>query len=1140
MGLIYGFDLGVSSIGWSVIDPINEKIIDAGSRIFTTTLDDALKSGGVSQNTIRRENRLRRRNLFRKKYRLSLLIKKLKEYNFLPNDIDMSIFFKINPYEMRFKALNEEITTTELSRIFYLFAKRRGFLSSRKEEQSKDTKIDINIPETAKIGIHDNTKLAQEFGTIGNYFHSIYKADGIPYTYTERIRNRILTRKIIHNEFLAIWEKQAEYHPELMTNELRDLIGAFKKGIIFYQKPLKSQKFNIANCPLEPTKKRCYASHPAFEEFRAWQLVSNLRFGYNKIELSIQEKEKIIQYLSSKKGTVLISDIKKKLGKEKEVCNYDDKDRVKCMTSNYIINSTISSEYLDTLLEQPEKLEKLKADWWERLNYYNSNTKLLKFINNYPLNKQIIKEVDKFKKDQQAGYENSSDVEFKKAIYQFKKERILKIVGTPLEEGYASYSLKAIKNTLPFLRVGYNLYKSIIFGGLKNVLGERWNSDNYEKINKLIHDIDSILESYNNIEERNEAIKHLLLTTFNLNEKELSKLYFSKAELSETEVLDKLPPAPIIKNPTVMKILNQLRKIVNALIDEYGHPEKINIELARELKQTESERLETMQKNKKNEQSREVAKEYIERQGYSATSGQIQKYILFKELESHHSPVLSPYSGNVITLSDVFSSDNKIEIEHIIPYSISLDNSLANKTLCEAQINKEKGNMTPYQFFSSHGNWEEIKSRAFKIFPYKKAKKFVSEDIPELDNFISRQLNDTRYASKVSVTYLKEICKDVQVSTGQITSSLRKLWGLNSILSTSEDEEEKQKKNRENHKHHAIDAIVIALIDKKMLYHVSNNAYRNEERLRVKIKEPWNNFRVDVQDKIEQVLISHEFNDKVLALATKTDKLKGSLIKYRSMAVRGQLHKETVYGKGKDPYDNKEYYYIRKNVAGLTPNQINSIASREIRDYIISKLDEENISVDKTKGIPASFVYSLDGGIRTPKLFLKNKRGDEVPIWKVRIKIVSSSMQERRNGNGEFVEPGSNHHTAIYRDANGKLKEEMVTFWEASQRAANGLPVINKDKYGTLVSVIKVNYMYIIGSNLEEILAHRTDKRWISKRLYRGQTISSNDFRFRIHIAAKVEYKHEGIRIRSLGQLMGSNPIRVQVDILGNISKIYD
>lgn len=1096
MNYTLGVDLGTNSIGWSIIDKDNNAIIDAGVRIFDTTLSDTEKSRGASKNTERRNYRLRRRNLFRKRYRLTLLLKKLKEFEFIPNDLNISEFYKINPYEVRFKSLNEKISTIELSRIFYLFAKRRGFLSNRKGQQSKETKIDLTNIESSKVGINDNKRLADEYTTIGNYLYSIYKKDGEPYKYTDKIRNRILTRAIINDEFNLIWDKQKEYFPDILSDERKSIIGDFKKGIIFYQKPLKSQKHNLGFCPLEPTKRRCFISRPEFEEFRAWQFVNNVKLS-NK-ELSINEKETMVTYLSEVSSNVKISQIKKKLKRENESCNYDDDETVVNMSTTYIIKNVLDKSFIKNISQ--DEFKNLKAVIWEKMNYFDSDDKLIKYFETLPINN------DK-----------------------------LKLCTKPLKEGYGSYSLKAINNILPFLKSGHNLYKSVILGGIKNALGDKWNNENYEIITDFLNDIEEIFNLNYSIKERNELIKELTINSFNLNDKESKKLYFSADENKNYEILDKLPTPEEVKNPTVMKILNQLRKIINALIDKYGHPTNINIELARELKQTKEQRERTQKQNKINEKNRDSAKKFIESKGLVASDYLMQKYLLFKEIEDVHGTVLSPYTLKPISLSMLFSPDNIIQIEHIVPYSVSLDNSLANKTLCESDINALKGNRTPHKLFDGQNKWETIKKEVFKILPYQKATKFTREDIPELDTFISRQLNDTRYASKITSEYLKNICKNIQVSTGQITSKLRDLWGLNSLLG-----DEDNTKERGDHRHHALDAIVIAMINRRILNNISSNAYRNEERLRVTINLPWEDFRNAVKDRLEQILISHDFNEKILATSSKFIIHKGRLVKLSTIAARNTLHAETVYGKHIDPYDKQEYYYIRKNVAGLTPKQIQSIASPEIRSIIEQRIKNENIEVDKTKGIPDSFVYSIENNIKIPKLFLKNKRGDNVPIWKVRVKINSSNMRKLYFNNASFVEPANNHHVAVYKDQTEKIQFDYVTFWDAVNRFKNSLSVIDKNKYGSLINVFKINYTYIIGTTMEDLASNLNNKKWLSNKLFRGQKFSFNYFDFRWHIASTTKNDDEKISIRSVGAMLQKNPIRVHLDILGNIVKIYD
>ena len=163
---------------------------------------------------------------------------------------------------------------------------------------------------------------------------------------------------------------------------------------------------------------------------------------------------------------------------------------------------------------------------------------------------------------------------------------------------------------------------------------------------------------------------------------------------------------------------------------------------------------------------------------------------MLAEIENRHKPAVCPYTNKVIRITDLLGSQNLFQIEHIVPWSVSLDDSFMNKTLSESNFNRLKGERTPYEFYQQNSDpelwnadsWDEIERRAYSLLPYPKAKRFTMKKRPDDQEFISRQLNDTRYIGIKAASILSQICDDVMVMPGQMTAELRRLWGLNNII----------------------------------------------------------------------------------------------------------------------------------------------------------------------------------------------------------------------------------------------------------------------------------------------------------------------------------------------------------------------
>ena len=370
-----------------------------------------------------------------------------------------------------------------------------------------------------------------------------------------------------------------------------------------------------------------------------------------------------------------------------------------------------------------------------------------------------------------------------------------------------------------------------------------------------------------------------------------------------------------VTNPTVHIALNQIRNVVNELIDIYGHPVSMSIELARDLPEGQEGRNKIEKEQKENQDRNEKIDEELKEFGQRINSDNRLRVQLWYELdENDPNGRCCPFTGKKIGKSDIFSSE--FEVEHLIPFSRSLDNSRANKTLCSREANRAKKSMTPYEAFgdSPNGyNWDEIFTRVQRL-PHQKRWRF-QEDAWEIwtkenEDFTSRHLNDTRYIGRLTKEYLENICphNKVNVLTGRLTSLLRRHWGLNSVLPNleSEGEEAEKKKNRDDHRHHAVDAIVVAMTNRSMLQKVSTEAGRGGkielDRLFPKVKsgkgpiDPWDGFRQEAIDIIREIIVSHKVKNQYLNKGT----------------TNRSLHEEMAYGIISGPDKNGKYEVVQR------------------------------------------------------------------------------------------------------------------------------------------------------------------------------------------------------------------------------------
>ncbi len=882
MAKILGLDLGTNSIGWAIVDDINNKIIDSGVRIFpegvvAKTIGTGDREEG--KNAKRRESRQQRRGFYRKRLRKIKLLRvlinlkmcplkheeldiwskwdKIKKKEgrmapelFLPENHPYNSWLKQNPYELRDKALSEDLTLQEFGRVLYHLIQRRGFLSNRKGKD--DGKI-YKGKDGVK-GIDDTQKEIQN-STLGKYLFEILPKEGEPYKVIQdeegnelRVRSRYTLRDMYVAEFEAIWIRQAkqlnldtiEYFNEkkiLLNGGLenkrnenkiehlkkikgvdnveviklkddsseinkekyilktiskmplkeflagkieKDEIGVVKyksnDSVLFWQRPLRSQKKLLAKCRFEPDlkdeegkfiqkgKTPCHLSHPLFEEYRAYGYINNIEYG-KKQRLEESQRKQVLELINSKDTNFKFSEIKKKLKLEYETFNFEDNAPV---NGNYTIkhlNSLFSKDILEKefvfTVNNQEFTEYGYERIWHLLHYCEDNDVLIKKL------------------------QESYCLEDKDA------EKISKV---NLKEGYSNVSLKAIKNILPYLKLGKRLSDAVILGGVRNAFGKKWElykNDHQE----LENDVLKINQDKSNKEgEAIEKIKKYLIENkygFIENDIRFKKLYHHSQEVIEVVQKAKIEELENLRNPIVQQGVNEVKRLVNELIQMQGKFDQIRVELGRDLKNNKSKRQELTTKIYQNTAKNENAKQLLTEFSLRHSRDNIQKVLLFQELQEKGTIPVCPYTNKTINISDVLGRENKIQIEHIIPKSISLDDSFANKTLCDAKFNGLKGERTPYEFYQINNDvnlwggaksWEDIERRAFSVLPYPKAKRFVSKTKFDKNDFIQRQLNDTRYISKKTNEILSQVCSDVRVMPGSLTAELRKLWGLNNIL----------------------------------------------------------------------------------------------------------------------------------------------------------------------------------------------------------------------------------------------------------------------------------------------------------------------------------------------------------------------
>lgn len=500
----------------------------------------------------------------------------------------------------------------------------------------------------------------------------------------------------------------------------------------------------------------------------------------------------------------------------------------------------------------------------------------------------------------------------------------------------------------------------------------------------------------------------------------VTEVYGEQVYEWETEYLGPVADAPFgeLRNPTVFRVLTQLRKVVNRIIKTYGKPDEIRVELARDVKRSKKERQNLAKRMRDQEKERQAAANLILGfdKNFKFSRDDVEKVLLLQECNC-----LCPYTGKMISMSSLLGPNPQFEVEHIVPFSRCLDNSFFNKTLCHIEANRTKRNRTPHEAFHGTPDWDAMLERvkkfkgrggAEKLKRFQLHGKALSESVGD---FKSSQLNDTRYASRLALEYLRVLYggdwrKRLLASKGGITAELRSAWKLNSVLNDGDV------KTREDHRHHAVDAIAIALASPEMVQIVSQAAQTAEKQGHRRwwklIQEPWEGFLGDCKAAIDRIVISHAPNKPV----------------------RGSLHKETNYSPPKENSEGETVVHVRKSIEVLSESEVNNIVDHAVRQSVLDKIQESG----KTK--PAD---AFKNGMNTPL----HKNGK--PIRKVRIASKTPVIPVGEAERTRFVSPGNNHHIEIFEqtDKKGKVKwvGRVVSLYECYRRQAKGLPVIERE-----------------------------------------------------------------------------------------------
>ncbi|MFK8279375.1 type II CRISPR RNA-guided endonuclease Cas9 [Capnocytophaga canimorsus] len=987
---------------------------------------------------------------------------------------------KLQAYQWRVDALSKELTREELAFVI--------------------TEINNNLNNSSGYlgAISDRSKeLYFNNETVGEYLWKQIAAN--PHT---SLKNQVFYRQDYLDEFEQIWKTQSAFYPEILTESLKKEL---RDVVIFYQRKLKSQKSLVSFCEFEnkeieikkedgtSTKKViglkvAPKSSPLFQEFKIWQNLNNVLIRKKgsktkKVAKNQQavlfEEEKTIFELDLEAKQALFNELNLKGNLKADYCleilgyspkewemNYPELEGSRTNKALYEAYLKITDlegydakNHLKVKLNKDEvELDDLKVPASEIKDMVQAifkeagiNTDILHFN----------AELDGKDFENQASYQlwhllysyegddskSGNELLYKllETKFGFKKEYAQILANVSLSDDYGSLSTKAMRKIYPYI-------KENKFSTACELAGYR-------------HSKHSLTKEEND----NRVLKDSL------------------------EVLKKNS----LRQPVVEKILNQMINLVNALLKKYRteNPnfkfDEIRIELARELKKNAEERANmTANINKAKTEHEKIIKILKNEFGLpNPTRNDIIRYRLYEELKVNGYKDL--YTNIKIPQEKLFTKE--IDIEHIIPKSRVFDDSFSNKTLSFRKTNLDKGERTAFDYMESKFGADKLEEYVARVEDlYKnniiskaKYQKLLKKESEIGDGFVERDLRETQYIAKKAKEILLQITRNVLSTLGGITDRLREDWDLVNVmkelnlpkyralgLTKMEDRKYGQQveviidwTKRNDHRHHVMDALTVAFTKHNHIQYLNYlNARKNEkhrehsnimgiqqlETIKVTdkngnekrvFKAPMPNFRQVTKAFLENILISHKAKNKVVT--KNKNKVVGSNKVQEVLTPRGQLHKETVYG--------KYQYYVQKEekIGGKFDLETIKKVANPLYQSLLKKRLEEN------GGDPKKAFTGKNSLAKNP-IYLDDAQTEQLPE-KVKLVWLENNFSIRKDITPENFKDEKLIDKILDEGVKRILKERLQSFGNDAKKAFSDLdknPIwLNKEKGITIKRV---------------------------------------------------------------------------------------
>lgn len=966
-----GLDIGTNSLGWASItleqtgaEDTPPAVLDTGVRLFS---DGRNPKDGQSLATMRRLPRQQRKRRDRYLKRRDEFMERLIRFGLMPTDrTARKALENLDPWALRVRGLEEALTPHEFGRALFHLQQRRGFKSNRKTDRGADSDSGKIKPAAERAQAEMAARGAR---TIGEWLARERVSDPkSAHEHPVRARLHGSGAKAYYDFYPTRAMIEAEFDRLWEAQSTLTPAILTEEARAALRDTLSYQRElkpqPVGRCTLNPDQQRAPKALPSVQRLRILQELNHL---------GIQRLGQPLRSLTLAERDILL---KIALGTAK--LTFERAGRKLGLGADERFNlESEKRKHLDGDLTAA-RLAKPWGKAWRDLPLATQD--------------EIVERL--------LAEENESDLtDWLCERHGLTPDQAAAVAAMPLPDGHGALGRTAVAALLPALESAVIPYSdAVAHAGYES----HSDLDRFEQTGGRLPYYGAVLERH---------------------------VAFGSGEPDEPEEkrLGK------IANPTVHVALNQVRRVVNDLIDRFGPPAEIVVELARDLPLSAKAKSELKRDQRVNQDRNDVRRAELARQGIADSYENRLRLRLWEDLNPDN-PLdrRCPYTGEQIGVRRLFTDE--VEIDHILPFSRTLDDSAGNKTVSLRRANRDKGKKTPYEAFADTPagyDWDAILERAAGL-PGNKSWRFGPDAMERYENeerdFLARQLNDTRYISRLMRTYLRATGADVWVTPGRLTADLRWAWGLDALLLDHNTAEAgTQAKNRNDHRHHAIDAAVVAVTDRGLLNAVARAAARAEDqldrRLLADLPEPWPGFREELASTVRRVVVSHKPDH----------------------GVQAALHNDTAYGIVAENADGTSEVVHRVPLGNLTkPDQLAAIRDDHLRALFVKATEGLN-GKDFTAAL-------LEAGAATVP-----------PTRKVRVRETLSVVKipDAKGRPYKAYKRDGNYCYDIFADRKGRWTGAVVSSFDAnrpdfeprSRTRADGTPLIMRLRIDDMLTI---------------------------------------------------------------------------------------